>query len=193
MNMEQTINKKIQNIPALRFKEFDGEWEVKKLGEVCKITTGKLDANAMTINGRYRFYTCAKDYFLIDKFAFDTKALLISGNGANVGYIHYYEGKFNAYQRTYVLDKFDTVDILYTKFFLEKNLQKRIHTERNDGNTPYIILGTLSKMKILYPSLPEQQKIANFLSQLDEQIAQTQAQLAHLRDYKKGLLQQLFV
>ena len=66
------------------------------------MTTGKLDANAMVENGKYRFYTCAKDYYKINEYAFDTDALLISGNGANVGYIHHYEGKFNAYQRTYV-------------------------------------------------------------------------------------------
>ena len=46
----------------------------------------------MRQDGEYRFYTCAKDYYLIDKYAFDTEALLISGNGANVGYIHYYKG-----------------------------------------------------------------------------------------------------
>ena len=69
------------------------------------VTTGKLDANAMVSNGEYRFYTCAKEYYQIDKYSFDTDALLVSGNGANVGYVHHYKGKFNAYQRTHVMDK----------------------------------------------------------------------------------------
>ena len=73
-----------------------------RLGDICKITTGKLDANAQVENGLYPFFTCAEKPFRIDSFAFDTEALLISGNGANLGYINYYKGKFNAYQRTYV-------------------------------------------------------------------------------------------
>ena len=77
-----------------------------KLGDICQITTGKLDANAQVDNGIYPFFTCAEQPFKIDSFAFDTEALLISGNGANLGYINYYKGKFNAYQRTYVLDLF---------------------------------------------------------------------------------------
>ena len=77
-----------------------------KLGNICQITTGKLDANAQVDNGIYPFFTCAEQPFKIDSFAFDTEALLISGNGANLGYINYYNGKFNAYQRTYVLDVF---------------------------------------------------------------------------------------
>ena len=71
-----------------------------KLGDICQITTGKLDANAKVDNGIYPFFTCAERPFKIDSFAFDTEALLISGNGANLGYINYYNGKFNAYQRT---------------------------------------------------------------------------------------------
>lgn len=71
-----------------------------KLGDICQITTGKLDANAQVDNGIYPFFTCAEQPFKIDSFAFDTEALLISGNGANLGYINYYKGKFNAYQRT---------------------------------------------------------------------------------------------
>ena len=98
----------------------------EKLGNICNITTGKLDANAMVENGQYRFYTCAKDYYYIDKYAFDTEALLISGNGAYVGYIHYYKGKFNAYQRTYVLDQF-TENIQYIKVYLDEFLSKRIN------------------------------------------------------------------
>ena len=83
-----------------RLAGFSGEWEVKRLGELCeKITTGKLDANAMSEEGEYPFFTCAKENYWIDNYAFDSESLLISGNGANVGYVHYYKGKFNAYQR----------------------------------------------------------------------------------------------
>ena len=53
-------------------------FEEYKLGDLCNITTGKLDANAMVENGKYRFYTCAKEYSFIDEYSFDTEALLIS-------------------------------------------------------------------------------------------------------------------
>ena len=97
----------------------------KKLGEICHITTGKLDANAMVDDGKFPFFTCAANPFNIDKYAFDTEALLISGNGANLGYINYYNGRFNAYQRTYVLDSF-IENIQYIKFALKATLPKRI-------------------------------------------------------------------
>lgn len=117
----------------LRFKDSNGNdypnWEEKKLGKISKICTGKLDANAMVENGRYRFYTCAKEFYYIDSYSFDIEALLISGNGANVGYIHYYKGKFNAYQRTYVLDNFEE-NIIFIKYILEKNLKTRIEKEK---------------------------------------------------------------
>ena len=98
-----------------------------KLGDICQITTGKLDANAQVDNGIYPFFTCAEQPFKIDSFAFDTEALLISGNGANLGYINYYNGKFNAYQRTYVLDIFSE-NIQYIKWALkvsQKNCNRK--------------------------------------------------------------------
>lgn len=180
----------------IRFKKDDGttfpDWEEKKLGDVCKITTGKLDANAMVEGGDYRFYTCAKDYYYIDNYAFDTEALLISGNGANVGYIHYYKGKFNAYQRTYVLYGF-CQNIFFVEQFLGGNLSKRIETEKKAGNTPYIVLGTLYDMIISFPHPDEQQKIADFLSSIDNKIDATQSQIDQMTQFKKGLLQQMFV
>ncbi len=180
----------------LRFKDDDGRefpgWEKILLGNICSINTGKLDANAMVENGDYRFYTCAKDYYFIDKYAFDTNALLISGNGANVGYIHHYNGRFNAYQRTYVLDRFDQ-NIIFIKYFLEENLHARIFKEKKEGNTPYIVLGTLTEMELMLPSVKEQTKIANFLTAIDDKITHTQAQLKAVKQYKQGLLQQLFV
>ncbi|SMM97906.1 Type I restriction-modification system, specificity subunit S [uncultured Candidatus Thioglobus sp.] len=181
---------------TIRFKADDdsdfSDWKEKKLGGVCKVTTGKLDANAMVESGQYRFYTCAKEYYKIDDYAFDTDALIVSGNGANVGYIHHYQGKFNAYQRTYVLDNF-TDNIIFVKFILDEYLHKRIVKEKNEGNTPYIVMGTLTDMKINLPSSLEQTKIANFLSSIDSKTEQVTKQLDNSKQFKKALLQQMFV
>jgi hypothetical protein len=54
------------------------QYAYKNLGNICRIRTGKLDANAMVVGGKYRFYTCAREFYQIDEYAFDTEALLIS-------------------------------------------------------------------------------------------------------------------
>lgn len=187
---------KAQTIPA-GYKQTEigvipVDWDVKKLGKSCeKITTGKLDANAMKKDGEYRFYTCAKEYYFIDKYAFDTEALLVSGNGANVGYIHYYKGKFNAYQRTYVLSDFKE-NIFFTKLLLDKNLKERIRTEVNAGNTPYITMGTLTEMNIAYPKdHKEQTAIATVLSDTDALIEKLERLIAKKKAIKQGAMQQL--
>lgn len=183
-----------KTVPEWRFPKFrdSGEWQKTKLAKICLITTGKLDANAMVEDGKYRFYTCAKEFFRIDRYTFDTEALLISGNGANVGYIHYYKGKFNAYQRTYVLYEFQK-NICYVKYFLEKYLSSRIADEKNIGNTPYIVRGTLSEMEIIIPEKSvEQEKIANFLSGIDELIIRQTDKIEVLKQHKQALMQGLF-
>lgn len=174
----------------VRFDEFSDEWDEVRLGEICKITTGKLNANAMVENGKYTFFTCARETYKINEFAFDTEALLVSGNGANVGYIHYFKGKFNAYQRTYVLDDFEH-DIFLIKYLLDKYLSLQISREKNEGNTPYITLPTLTKMKLKLPSLPEQQKIAEVLSLADDEINLLKNELEELKLQKKALMQKL--
>lgn len=174
-----------------RLKGFSTPWHEVKLGELCNITTGKLDANAMVENGKYVFFTCARETFLIDTFAFDEEALLISGNGANVGYIHYYNGKFNAYQRTYVLTKF-IQNIFFIKYYLDKFLSMRIEKEKKEGNTPYIVLDTLTKMGLYIPSdIAEQKAIADILSKADAEIELLNKKLAAFNLEKKALMQKL--
>jgi type I restriction enzyme S subunit len=172
-------------------KPKDG-WVTKKLGNVVeKITTGKLDANAMKSDGDYRFYTCAKEYYYIDKYAFDDEALLISGNGANVGYIHYYKGKFNAYQRTYVLTGFE-INIAFIKVYLDKYLSDRIATEVSAGNTPYIKMDTISEMNICYPEQKEQREsIASIINDLTCEFDKLQFKLTKLKQQKQGMMQAL--
>ncbi len=169
-----------------RLKGFNQAWQRVRLGDICEITTGSLDANEMVHYGKYRFYTCAKEYYFIDKYAFDTEAILISGNGAYVGYVHYYKGKFNAYQRTYVLDNFSE-HIIFVKYFLTMFLQSHIQTNRNEGNTPYIVMATLKDFEILLPPLNEQIAIANILSALDKEIASLKNKKRQFENIKKAL------
>ena len=179
---------------ALRYKLLD-EMMVErtaKLGELCRITTGKLDANAMVEGGGYPFFTCAEQVYEIDRYAFDTEALLVSGNGANLGHVHYYCGKFNAYQRTYVLSDFSE-DIQYLRQYLEAYLSKRIESEKNTGNTPYIVLGTLADMEIKLPRVPEQQRIAHDLSVLSQKIENETHMFELFIQEKKTLLGKMFI
>ena len=174
----------------IRFPQFKEKWKEIKLGEICEIQTGKLNANAMIQGGRYKFFTCAKEVFEIDDYAFDTEAILVSGNGENVGYIHYFNGKFNAYQRTYVLDKF-TENILFIKYFLEFALKRKIEIEKKDGNTPYIVLSTIFGFIVKLPNLKEQQKIAEVLTACDDEINLLNLKLENLKKQKQGLMQKL--
>ncbi len=169
-----------------RLKGFNQAWQRVRLGDICEITTGSLDANEMVHYGKYRFYTCAKEYYFIDKYAFDTEAILISGNGAYVGYVHYYKGKFNAYQRTYVLDNFSE-HIIFVKYFLTMFLQSHIQTNRNEGNTPYIVMATLKDFEIPLPPLNEQIAIANILSDLDSEIISLKNKKRQFENIKKAL------
>ena len=159
----------------------------RKLGEICQIATGKLNVNKQSENGKYPFFTCAKEVYRINTFAFDTEALLISGNG-NVGYIHYYKGKFNAYQRTYVLSDFSE-NIFFIKYVLEAGLKKRIEEGLMLGSVPYIKLETLSGFLVPILPPPVQEEIVRILDTFSSTVAELEQKLnaeraARIRQYE---------
>ena len=163
------------------------EW--KKLGEVCCIRTGKLNANAQVENGKYPFFTCDAKPFRIDTYAFDTEAILISGNGSQVGHLNYYKGKFNAYQRTYVMDDFRDVNVFYLFHYLKSTIRPYVMDKSKKGSVPYITLPMLEGFIIPIPSLEEQTRIVGILDtftssidNLKEQIAQRRKQYEYYRD-----------
>lgn len=119
--METEANKMAKQ-PSYRFAGYTEAWEQRKLGEYCDITTGKLDANAMVTDGEYDFYTSGIQKYKIDVAAFEGPAITIAGNGATVGYMHYADGKFNAYQRTYVLSNFWLIEVLFIQKLVENYL-----------------------------------------------------------------------
>ena len=173
-------------------RDFTNDCEYIRLGDISKITTGKLDANAQVENGQYPFFTCAERPFNIDSYAFDTEALLISGNGANLGYINYYKGKFNAYQRTYVLDHF-SVNIQYVKWALKVLLPQRIAIEKSSSNTPYIVLSTLADLKIPIPNNSKQNHIANLMMSFERKLSNQLALSDLYKKQKQYMLRQMFI
>jgi type I restriction enzyme S subunit len=193
--MQHLFPREGETRPRLRFPEFQDapEWEEELLSSVVgTVKTGKLDANAMVDGGKYRFYTCAENHYRINEYAFDGEALLIAGNGANLGYIHHYIGKFNAYQRTYVLQDF-SINVSFLKLFLDRHLPARIENEKKAGNTPYIVLATVTDMPLRVPTgVDEQQRIAACFSSLDSGLVAQSQKLAALRTHKQALMQQLF-
>ena len=173
-------------------RDFTNDCEYIRLGDISKITTGKLDTNAQVENGQYPFFTCAERPFNIDSYAFDTEALLISGNGANLGYINYYKGKFNAYQRTYVLDHF-SVNIQYVKWALKVLLPQRIAIEKSSSNTPYIVLSTLADLKIPIPNNSKQNHIANLMMSFEKKLSNQLALSDLYNKQKQYMLRQMFI
>ncbi len=158
-----------QTKPALRCAGFEDEWQEVKLGEYCDIATGKLDANAMVPDGEYDFYTSGIQKYKIDVPAFEGPAITIAGNGATVGYMHYADGQFNAYQRTYVLSNF-LVDRSFIYSEIGRKLPSKIRQEARTGNIPYIVMDMLTKLDICLPSLSEQEAIGSFFQELDKAI-----------------------
>ena len=153
------------------------EW--KTLGEVCNtITTGRLNANAMVENGLYPFFTCDKQVFKIDSYAFDCEAILISGNGSQVGHINYYKGKFNAYQRTYILTDLIGISYAFLLHYFNSFLKKYILKNCKKGSVPYITLPMLQDFQIPVPPLAIQTRIVEILDHFTNLTANHTAELA---------------
>jgi type I restriction enzyme S subunit len=176
------------------FKEPEGlpeGWKRVRLGGVCKITTGKKDVNEGNPEGEYYFFTCSRIPTRSDNYSFDTEAILIAGNG-EVGTIHYYNGKFEAYQRTYVLVEFVSVDVKYIYYYLSKFLIKHFSIEKIGTTIQYIKFGDLDNFFIYLPEKEfEQRKIAEILETVDNAIEKTEKIIEKYKRIKQGLMQDL--
>ncbi len=199
-SLEKLIEKKRHLLETLsdellsgkrRLGGFQDEWKDYKLDElVAEINTGKLDANAMVENGKYHFFTCAAEPFYIDQPAFCGDAILVSGNGANIGYVHKFSGEFNAYQRTYVLQNF-SADFEYIYYQMKRGFRSHIEPFVNGGNTPYITMSTVASMGLPCPSIEEQKAIAEVLHDFEKELTDIEVKLNKAKKVKAGMMQEL--
>jgi len=162
-----------------------------KLGKFVKIKTGKLDANASSPDGIYPFFTCSKEPLKINSYSYDCSCVLVAGNGdLNV---KYYEGKFDAYQRTYIIESIDEsiLDIRYLYWFLSKYVEK-LRELSIGGVIKYIKLNNLTDPIISLPPLEDQKRIVKILDTADVLRQKRKQAIALLDDYLKSVFLEMF-
>lgn len=173
-------------------------WIDKKLGDLTTIKTGKLNANAMVENGKYPFFTCSREIFRIDKYAFDCEAILLAGNNASGDFnVKQYKGKFNAYQRTYVITINDEDKLLY--IYLKHKMEANLLNFKNQSvgaNTRFLKVGMIKDMPIPIPPLEEQKQIVVILDKaftaIDQAKANIEKNIENARELFQSKLNDIF-
>ena len=148
-------------------RKIPADWEVKYLKDLAPVITGKKDANFATENGEFPFFTCAREISLCDEYDFEGKAILVAGNGSFD--IKLYNGKFNAYQRTYIVIPDD--DKLFTLMYLV--IKDRVNSLSNGSRgsiVKFITMDDLSLIEIPLPTIDftENFEILNCFSEMIE-------------------------
>ena len=165
--------------------------EKERLEQLVNIKTGKLNANASDENGVYPFFTCSKETLRINKYSYDCECVLVAGNGDLNA--KYYNGKFDAYQRTYILtnkDK-DKLNLKYLYYFMQ-NYVETLRNQSIGGVIKYIKLENLTEAKINLVSLERQEEIINTLQKAEEIINERKRQIENLQILVKSQFVEMF-
>jgi type I restriction enzyme S subunit len=165
-------------------------WVETTLGQYIHINTGKLDVNAASGFGEYPFFTCSRETYRINEAAFKGESVLVAGNGdLNV---KYYDGEFNAYQRTYVLNSVDKkiLDNRFLFLYMQTYIEY-LRSETRGTVIQYLKKGQFTDAKIKLPPLPEQKRIVDLISSVDSYIEALQQQLESAKRSRNAVLHKL--
>ena len=168
-------------------------WELRKGKSLYRVATGKLDANAENPDGDYPFFTCSMAPKRINSYSFDCEALLVAGNGL-VGFTQYYKGKFDAYQRTYVLSDFRNVLPSFLRYYVSVGLPMEVQPKSIGSVIQFIKLGDLLNFNIVLPSIEQQNTISNYLEsrlfQINTILSKTRSSIAEYKKLKQTIIMQ---
>jgi len=187
-------------VPELRFPEFKDEWREMRLGEIAYCLDNQRipvkESDRAKRKGKYPYWGSTKVMDYIDDYIFDGEFILLSEDGGNFyDYLNkpiafYVNGKFWANNHIHVLKIHEDN---FTKFIFFVLEHKNILAYIIGGTRTKLNKKDMMKIKIKLPSLPEQQKIANFLSAIDDKIELEKKKLEQIKAYKKGLMQKMFI
>lgn len=165
--------------------------EKVNLGKYVRIKTGRLDANASNINGKYPFFTCSNEPLRINDYSYDCECVLVAGNGDLNA--KYYNGKFDAYQRTYIIESKDK-NILNTKYLyylIDANIEQ-LRRNATGGVIKYIKLGNLTNIKFDLVEIKKQNYIIEELDKVQEIIDLRKKQIEELDNLIKSQFVEMF-
>lgn len=168
-------------------REIPEGWEAVSVGKIVDIKTGKEDANYATEGGKYHFFTCGESALRCDDFVFEGKAVLLAGNGSFS--VKRYEGKFNAYQRTYVL--IPKQDELYAPLYFAVNDKVKTLTSGSRGSIVKFI--TKGDIEDIYLPIPVNRELdfaksLNICFKESSRLYEQNLELVTLRDWLLPML-----
>ena len=179
------------DVPHLRFPEFSGEWERKRLKDVCNIRTGNKNTQDKSDNGIYPFYVRSQIVERINSWTFDGEAILTAGDGVGVGKVfHYSTGKIGVHQRVYILSDFKC-DGKYLYSYFAGNFYNRVKRMSAKNSVDSVRMEMIADMPIALPSIEEQKKIGHLLALLDDRITTQNKIVEKLQSLIKGIVDEL--
>ncbi len=186
----------VKNIPELRFPEFEGEWGNDKIGRIFQVNAGgDIDKEYVRFEKdeiyKYPVYANAEAkkglYGYSNIYKIEAGTLTVAGRGVNIGITHYRDHRFYPIVRLLVLKPKINIDLLFFEYQINRS---NIFVEST--GVPQLTAPQLSGYHLAYPKKPEQQKIASFLSSVDQRIHLLTQKKVKLEQYKKGVMQQIF-
>ncbi|MFV4895971.1 restriction endonuclease subunit S [Lactobacillus delbrueckii] len=166
--------------PTVRFEGFSNEWEHCKLGDVADITTGSRNHQDSVTDGKYPFFVRSDKVERLNEYDFDTKAILVPGDGRIGEIFHYYNGKFALHQRVYKVDNFNGINELFLLGLFKYSFKEHALRLNAQGTVPSLRLPMFTNWSISVPMITEQERIGVFFQKLEQTIS--------LYDHKLELL-----
>ncbi|WQT56876.1 restriction endonuclease subunit S [Helicobacter pylori] len=160
------------------------DFEVKTLGELTQLKVGNKNANHSSNQGKYPFFTCSNNPLICETYQFEGKHIIISGNGNF--YVTHYDGKFDAYQRTYVVNPNNPNHYVLIYLFV-KSYTNYLKLQSRGSIIKFITKSDIENIKIVLPNLKTYTKWNNVLKIIENNNQSTQT-LTALRDFLLPLL-----
>lgn len=185
-NLEKTAQTVYENTLVTR------RTEISSLGRECTITTGKLNSEAATIDGEYPFFTCSQETYKTKTYAFNQEAVLLAGNNASAIYpLKIYKGKFNAYQRTYVISSNNKLISNYQIYFDLKNKLEEFKGISFGTTTKFLTMTILNPIELHIFSEKDSSELTKQLKTCFDEITINQKELIKLNDLKQLIISRI--
>lgn len=194
--LKQRINDNLEKQAESLYKEMlnnKDDWlKVSTLEEVSNIKTGKLNSEAAVLDGVYPFFTCSQETYRTNTFSFDQEAVLLAGNNASAIYpLKIFKGKFDAYQRTYVISsKNESVSNKQLYFMLKQQLNEFKGISSGTA-TKFLTMKILSPLPVVIARPDIAKTFYSATDKMFETIFQNDKEITNLKELRKIILTRL--